>query len=58
MKIIIFYILNKNLNWNDIFVGRKKDEIPDSLGLLGDSLIGKNIVNLDISNNAVNIYGA
>ena len=48
----------KKLNYNDIFVGRLKDEIPDALKFLGDSLIGKQIIALDLANNAVNPFGA
>lgn len=48
----------KKINGNDIFVGRGKDEIPESLTFLGNSLIGHNILSLDLSNNAVNPFGA
>lgn len=48
----------KRLNINDIFVGRKKDEIPEAIGFIANALIGKNLLALDISNNAVNPFGA
>lgn len=35
-----------------------KDEIPESLGFMGDSLIGKNVIEIDLSDNAVNPFGA
>lgn len=37
---------------------RLKTEIPESIGFLGNGLIGKNIIELDISDNAVNPFGA
>ncbi|CAD8057804.1 unnamed protein product [Paramecium primaurelia] len=48
----------QKINANDIFVGKGKDEIPQSLQILGNSLIGLNILSLDLSNNAVNPFGA
>ncbi|KAM3147222.1 hypothetical protein pb186bvf_000938 [Paramecium bursaria] len=56
----------QKLNLNDIFVGRGKEEIPESLHViihneqqyLGTGLIGLNIISIDLSNNAVNPYGA
>ncbi|EGR29208.1 ran gtpase-activating protein 1, putative [Ichthyophthirius multifiliis] len=43
---------------HDIFVTRLKTEIPEAISFLGNSLIGKNITELDISDNAVNPFGA
>ncbi|KRX04355.1 hypothetical protein PPERSA_03595 [Pseudocohnilembus persalinus] len=48
----------KYLDLQNIFVSRLKDEIPESLQYIGDSLIGKNIIELDLSDNAVNPFGA
>jgi len=48
----------ETLNFNDIFVSRGKEEIPESLDIFAGSLIGKNIISLDLSNNAVNPFGA
>jgi Ran GTPase-activating protein 1 len=47
-----------DLNINDIFVSRLKEEIPQSIEYISKGLIGKNLLKLDISNNAVNPYGA
>ena len=46
------------LNVNDIFVGRLKDEIPKSIEFIATGLVGSNLLRLDISNNAVNPFGA
>jgi len=47
------------LNLNDIFVSRKKDEIPFALEFLTKPLINKpNFIALDLSNNAVGPNGA
>jgi len=43
---------------NDCFVGRLKDEIPESLEFITKPLIAKNLKKLDLSNNAVSIKGA
>ncbi|CAD8067913.1 unnamed protein product [Paramecium sonneborni] len=43
----------RKINANDIVVGKGKDEIPQSLQILGNSLIGLNILSLDLSNNAL-----
>ena len=43
---------------NDVFVARKKDEIPDSLESISNALIGHNLEQLDLSNNAVGENGA
>ena len=43
---------------NDAFVARLKEEIPISIEYISKGLIGKNLLRLDISNNAVNPYGA
>jgi len=48
----------ENLNINDIFVGRKKHEIPGSLSAFGGALTGKNLLRIDISNNAVGPNGS
>lgn len=48
----------KECNFEKLFVGRKKDEIPDSLSLLNKSMIGKQIVQIDFSDNAFNPFGA
>ena len=41
-----------------MFVGRLKDEIPKSIEFIAQGLVGSNLLRLDISNNAVNPYGA
>lgn len=46
------------MNFNDLFVSRKKDELSYSVKFLADSLIGKQILKLDISNNALGPSGA
>lgn len=46
------------MNFNDLFVSRKKDELSDSVKFLSDALIGKRIQRLDISNNALGPSGA
>ena len=46
------------MNFNDLFVSRKKDELSDSVKFLADSLISKQIQKLDISNNALGPSGA
>lgn len=38
--------------FNDMFVGRKLDELPGSLEVLVRAIMGKNIEYLDLSNNA------
>lgn len=43
---------------HDTFVSRLKTELPEAIGFLGNGLIGKNIIELDISDNAVNPFGA
>jgi Ran GTPase-activating protein 1 len=40
------------INFNDMFVGRKLDELPGSLEALSRSLMGKEIVHLNLSDNA------
>jgi Ran GTPase-activating protein 1 len=39
-------------------VARSKEEIPQSIEYIAKGLIGKNLIKLDISNNAVNPFGA
>jgi Ran GTPase-activating protein 1 len=46
------------LNINDMFVGRLKDEIPKSIEHISKGLVGSGLLQLDISSNAVNPYGA
>jgi Ran GTPase-activating protein 1 len=46
------------LNINDIFVARLKEEIPQSIENISKGLIGSGLLRLDISNNAVNPFGA
>jgi Ran GTPase-activating protein 1 len=41
-----------NVVFNDMFVGRKLDELPGSLEVLVRSLMDKKIEQLDLSNNA------
>jgi Ran GTPase-activating protein 1 len=41
-----------------MFVGRLKDEIPKSIEHISNGLVGSRLLRLDISNNAVNPYGA
>ena len=43
---------------HDIFVGRLKSEIIESVSFICDPFIGKNLVELDLSDNAINPYGA
>jgi Ran GTPase-activating protein 1 len=50
--------LFQDLNINDMFVGRLKDEIPKSIEFIATGLVGIRLVKLDISNNAVNPFGA
>ena len=40
------------VNFNDMFVGRKLQELPGSLEVLVRALMKKNIVNLNLSDNA------
>jgi Ran GTPase-activating protein 1 len=46
------------LNINDIFVSRLKEEIPKSIEFISSGLVGSGLLRLDISNNAVNPFGA
>ena len=48
----------KDLNINDMFVGRLKDEIPKSIEFIATGLVGSRLIRMDISNNAVNPFGA
>lgn len=48
----------QDLNINDIFVARGKLEIPESILAISHGLQGSGLLRLDISNNAVNVYGA
>lgn len=48
----------QNININDIFVGRLKDEIPKSIEFIASGLVGSKLQRMDISNNAVNPFGA
>jgi Ran GTPase-activating protein 1 len=41
-----------------MFVARLKDEIPKSIEHISTGLVGTNLIRLDISNNAVNPFGA
>jgi Ran GTPase-activating protein 1 len=41
-----------------MFVSRLKDEIPKSIEFISKGLLGSGLLRLDISNNAVNPYGA
>ena len=41
-----------------MFVARQKQEIPKSIEFISKGLIAKNLIKLEISNNAVNPYGA
>ena len=41
-----------------MFVGRLKDEIPKSIEFIAKGLVGSQLIHLDISNNAVNPFGA
>ena len=40
-------------NFSNMFVGRKKDEIPQSLKLLLDAIEEKNIKELNLQDNAI-----
>lgn len=40
------------INFNDIFVGRKREELPGSLEMLAKSIRDKNILHLNLSDNA------
>lgn len=40
------------VNFNDMFVGRKREELPGSLEVLVRALMNKNIVHLNLSDNA------
>ena len=48
----------KKADFHDIFVGRLKTEIIDCVSFICDPFIGKNLVELDLSDNAINPYGA
>ena len=43
---------------NDAFVSRLKEEIPKSIEFVSRGLVGSGLLRLDISNNAVNPFGA
>lgn len=45
------------VNYNDIFVSRKLDAIPQSLTALTNALIGKNILEINLSDNAFGPIG-
>jgi len=42
----------KIINFNDIFVGRKREELPGCLKLLANSIRSKKIESLNLSDNA------
>ncbi len=46
------------LDASDMFVGRLKDEIPDSILAIAHGLRRIKLLELDISHNAVNPFGA
>lgn len=47
------------MNFNDIFVSRKKDSIPQSLSsIFSEAFLSKNLQKLDLSNNAIAPNGA
>ena len=48
----------KVLDINDVFVSRSKEEIPKSIDMISEGLMGKKLLKLDISHNAVNPVGA
>jgi len=58
--ILIFscFIQTQKVDIHDTFVSRLKTELPEAIGFLANGLIGKNIIELDISDNAVNPFGA
>ena len=64
MKFIILFSIHiylekkKEVNLENIFVGRTNKEIPESIKYLSEGMLVKPIIFLDISNNAINPFGA